>query len=166
MADGILTQERLKELLHYDPETGAFTWLVTKNNRKAKNGDKLCSIGCGGYLRVSIDRKRYLLHRLAWLYVNGKLPTDQIDHINRIRSDNRICNLRLATDSENRQNMSISQKNTSGHTGVTFYKRDKTWQAQIFLDYKNHFLGRFKNIESAIEARKNAKANLHKFCTN
>lgn len=163
MANSILTQARLKELLHYDHETGVFTWLVTKNNRKAKVGNELRSVGCGGYLRVSIDHKRYLLHRLAWFYVHGSFPENQIDHINRIRSDNRICNLRLATDSENRQNMSISQKNTSGHTGVTFYKRDQTWQAQIFLNYKNHFLGRFKTIESAIEARKNAKANLHKF---
>jgi HNH endonuclease len=96
MADGIITRTRLKEFLHYDPETGVFTWLV-KPCRNILAGSIAGNVMNEGYVMVKIDRKNYKAHRLAWLYVHGTFPPDQLDHINRGRADNRLCNLRLST---------------------------------------------------------------------
>ena len=89
-----LTQKRLKELLDYDPKTGIFTWKYANNNRKA--GSKAGYKAKDGYIAISIDSKRYLAHRLVWLFVYGHFPKYDIDHINRIRDDNRIENLQKA----------------------------------------------------------------------
>lgn len=92
----MLTQARLKELFHYDKETGAFTHI--KARRGVRVGKILGCLANNGYLVIRADGKLYLAHRLAWMYVHGAFPPDQLDHINRMRTDNRLCNLRLATN--------------------------------------------------------------------
>lgn len=157
----MITQERLKELFSYDPETGVFTRL-TNRGTQWKAGQVAGSIS-HGYVAISIDGIRYRAHRLAWLYMYGELPIEDLDHINRIRKDNRVSNLRLASRKENMQNQSIKINNKSGHTGVSWWSRDKKWRAGITINYKNINLGYFANIEDAVAAYANAKEKLHTF---
>lgn len=154
MRDSI-TQERLKELIHYDPCTGHFKWIV--KGRLPKIGYKTIK----GYLQIRVDDILYMAHRLAWLYVHGIFPDKQIDHINRIKDDNRIINLRMVTNSENHQNMSIRKDNKSGHEGVTFCNKRKRWRAYITAQKKRYELGFFEKIEDAIQIRAAAKRRLH-----
>ena len=149
-----LTAEKLRELLHYDPETGIFTRKVRTSSR-IKIGDVAgCLSSRDGYLRIAVLSRDYLAHRLAWLYVYGNWPEDQIDHINRNRSDNRISNLRGVTNKQNLQNASKYSHNTSGHTGVCWHKQCSKWVAQIAHNRKHLSLGCFATIEEAIAARK------------
>jgi hypothetical protein len=149
-----MNQERLKELLTYDPETGDFFWNVDKS-RVAKEGQKCSDKSTStGYLRIGIDGKRYLTHRLAWLYVYGKFPLNDLDHINRIRTDNRLCNLREATRAENLQNKSNVK-------GVYWHKRANKWQAQIKVNKKHFYLGLHENFEDARQAYITAALQLH-----
>jgi hypothetical protein len=113
----MLTIERLKELLHYDPDTGMFTWRVNKGPFLA--GDVAGrTVKTGKYWRVGIDGKRYIASRLAWLYMTGVWPSYDIDHINRDRQDNRFCNLRDVTTSQNCFNTGKRSHNTTGYQGV------------------------------------------------
>lgn len=116
-----LTAERLRELLSYDPETGIFRRVATR--RQVKSGDIAGSDDGKGYWRIRVNGEKHRAHRLAWLYVNGAWPIDQLDHINGDKLDNRICNLREATNSENQQNRSLPKSNTSGRLGVHFDKQ-------------------------------------------
>ena len=161
MAEPILTQPRLKELLHYNPETGIFTWRIAAGCVRV--GSVAGSVGNRGYLQIRIDCKLYQAHRLAWLYVHGEFPPNDLDHINRVRSDNRIGNLRLSTRAENLQNQSMRSNNTSGHVGVSWYKRDQKWMAQIKINYKTINLGFFTDLTEAISAYASAKAQFHTF---
>ena len=151
-----LTVEYLRSILHYDPATGIFTWKV-RTARNVKAGDIAGSLDGGGYLLISVRSRLHKAHRLAWLYVYGEWPTDQIDHINRIGTDNRISNLREATNKQNNQNRSKSSHNTSGHTGVYLVKQNSKWRAQIMHNYKQIHLGYFTDIEGALSARKAAE---------
>jgi hypothetical protein len=158
-----ITQSRLKELLHYDQETGIFTWIAVTSTRIFV-GDVAGSLDkSDGYVRISIDRKSYKAHRLAWLYVHDEFPPNEIDHINRVTSDNRICNLRSATRSENMHNTSIGINNTSGHVGVSWHKQSKKWMAHIRVNCKKIHLGRFDDINEATAARIAAKQKYHAF---
>lgn len=147
-----LTQARLKEVLHYCHETGVFTWL--SNSRIAGN------ISPKGYRRIGIDKRIYMAHRLAWLYVHGHFDS-ALDHINRIRLDNRICNLRIATQAENMLNISKNRRNTSGSTGVSWSKVAHKWHAYININRRRVYLGLHEKIEDAESAYLMAKANLH-----
>lgn len=150
-----LTQERLKELLDYDPLKGIFTWKVSPSNN-VKVGD-IAGKGKGtGYSRVSIDNRSYLTHRLVWLYYFGYMP-EEVDHINHDRYDNRFCNLRAVSHLENCRNESKKINNTSGYTGVTWHKRAKKWLAQIMVQGKNRYLGLYKDKEEALRQRKLAE---------
>ena len=102
----MLTQERLKQLLNYDPETGIFTRIISVSSNALK-GDIAGWINGHGYRQLSIDYKKYDCHRLAFLYMLGKLPNEEVDHINHIRSDNRWINLREVTRHENKKNLSF-----------------------------------------------------------
>lgn len=161
MAAAIITQSALKELLHYCPETGIFRWRVSLGTAKA--GSVAGYLDGNGYQQIGIQGKPYLAHRLAWLYEFGEFPPNDLDHKNRVRSDNRICNLRPATKAENNQNCSMRRDNTSGHVGVYWYKRDKKWRAKIQINRKTTQLGRFTNLEDAIAARKAAELKYHTF---
>ena len=112
-----ITQERLKQVVHYNPETGVFTWLVNLNSR-ARRGEIAGKINQEGYLRSTIDGKEYRLSRLAVLYMTGVFPEQVIDHKNRVRDDNRWCNLRVCSRGENQRNSSNQVNNTSGLKGV------------------------------------------------
>ena len=148
-----LTAEHLRSVLRYDPDTGIFTWKVRAANR-IKVGDITGCLNGDGYLLISIQSRLYQAHRLAWLYMHGVWPNDQIDHINRIRTDNRISNLRDVSHKQNHQNRSKPSHNTSGHTGVSWNKQNSKWRANIKHNQKPINLGYFTNLEEAIAARK------------
>lgn len=156
MAAQNLTQNQLKEILHYDPETGIFTWLVTLNSR-AITGREAGHVGHTGYIRIRYKGVEYLGHRLAWLYVHGEWPPNHLDHINHIRSDNRIANLRESSYAKNAKNQSKSSRNKSGVVGVSWYKRDSKWIALISNRGKLVNLGKFDRFEDAVKARKAAE---------
>lgn len=165
MAASILTQKILKELFNYDPEAGIFT-RARNVGRRVKAGDVLQSMDCEGYLRVGIGRKGYKLHRLAWLYVYGYLPEMDVDHINGVKHDNRIANLRLATLSENMQNRKTAQvNNASGYLGVHWHKRTSKFRANIQYNGKVKYIGRFDTAEEASVAYIAAKRQLHPYST-
>ena len=147
------TAEHLRSVLHYDHATGIFTRKVSTSNN-VKVGDVAGCPDGHGYLNIMVCSRKYKAHRLAWLYMYGEWPNDQIDHINRIRTDNRIANLREVSHKQNLQNAGKYSHNTSGHPGVCWNKRASKWQAQITHNQKDIFLGRFATIEEAIAARK------------
>lgn len=166
-----LTAAYVRSILHYDPETGVFTWrrrplehfetkrsCGTWNGRYAGNVAGRINIG---YVDIHISNTMYLAHRLAWLYMTGSWPKECIDHINMNRSDNRFCNLREATHSENKFNRPKQSKNTSGHKGVTLHKPNSKWVAKICANGKHRNLGYFDTREDAAAAYAKAARELH-----
>lgn len=151
-----LTAEYLRSVLHYEPETGIFTRKVSTSN-SVKVGDAAGSQSGRGYLNITVGSRLYRAHRLAWLYVYGNWPEDQLDHINRDRADNRIENLREVTNKQNHQNSGKRRDNTSGHPGVCWHKQRSKWVARIMHNQKQIHLGLFTDIEEAIAARKAAE---------
>ena len=146
-----LSAARLKELLDYNPETGAFTWRVTLGAR-AQAGTTLYGANSHGYKVLRLDRQLYRAHRLAWLHFYGVWPSKGIDHINGVRGDNRIANLREANQSENMANDRRRSNNKSGFKGVSWAKSEGKWQAHIMVRYKSMCLGKFDTPEAAHEA--------------
>jgi hypothetical protein len=145
------------EYLQYDPETGIITWIQAKNNR-IKVGQIAGTINHTGYLHIRLDGKLYQAHRLAWFLYYGKWPTNHIDHINGIKTDNRINNLRDVTRSEN-------QLNRKGHRDKTykyynFHKQINKWQVQKRIEGKQKHLGCFETEELA---RQFVLDNVHLF---
>jgi hypothetical protein len=160
MAKTNLTAERLRELLSYDPETGIFTRLTSGSSFSA--GD--VAGGCrGGYIQIRVDGVKYSAHRLAWLYVFGEHPTNEIDHIDGDGINNKITNLRGATHSENQQNKTAFENSSSGLVGVSWHKRSKKWYASIGYNGSRKFLGSYKERERAYAAYLEAKAIFHTF---
>lgn len=147
---GKITQKELKDILHFNPDTGEFRWLVSAGKRSA--GDIAGCHNNEGYYRICISRKSYTAHRLAWLYIYGEFPPNCLDHINGIRDDNRIINLRLASRSENCWNTKVIGLGYSKYKGVSWHKKDKKWCAAIKKDRKTYFLGNFKLEEQAAAA--------------
>lgn len=143
-----LTLQALRDLLHYDPETGAFTWLVRVNSR-VPAGARAGKIDPHGYVRIGIGGRHYLAHRLAWLYVTGEWPPAEIDHRDRDPGNNRWANLRDATHAQNQRNTAAQCNNTSGFKGVTWHKGRRKWMAFITVDGKHRNLGRFDTAEAA-----------------
>lgn len=142
-----LTQERLKELLHYDPETGHFTWRVA--SRAGPAGTPAGSRHCRGYIEVGVDGASYLAHRLAFLYMTGGAPKSCLDHADRDRTNNSWGNLREASYAENAWNSKLRPTNTSGFRGVTWDKCKQKWMAQSKLRRRHVFLGYFDVLEEA-----------------
>ena len=151
-----LTAEKLRSILHYNPETGIFTWKVGSANQVKAGNIAGCPNG-DGYLCIRVCSRLHRAHRLAWLYVYGTWPKDQLDHINRNRSDNRIANLRDVSHKQNMQNASKRSDNTSGHPGVSWLKQHSKWRAKITHNYKQTHLGCFNTVEEALSARKAAE---------
>lgn len=160
MAESIITAERLRALFKYDPEAGVFTRLTTCFRSKA--GDHVGSVNQLGYLATRIDGRHYKVHRLAWLYVHGSMPTGVIDHINGDKLDNRIANLRDCTSGQNLQNQRRAQ-GSNGLLGAHWHKATGTWQSQIKVNKKQKHLGYFDTPEDAHAAYIDAKRRLHPF---
>lgn len=154
----ILTQKRVREILSYDPDTGIFRWRVSTGPR-CKVGDEAGVIGGPGYRYMSIDGRKVLAHRLVWLWVHGYWPSQQIDHINRIRTDNRLANLREATPLQNRWNASAKKDSTTGFKGI--FRKGKRWGARIMIDYRLVPLGIFDTPQEAAAAYEAASKMLH-----
>ena len=142
-----MTQKELKKNLEYNKYTGIFIW-------KSKRTGKEAGCNTKTYIYICINGKLFMAHRLAWLYVYGEFPKQDIDHINRDRYDNRIKNLRDVNAKINGQNRSIGINNTSGTIGVIWDKRRMKYQANIRYNKINKFLGYFSKLEDAINARK------------
>ncbi len=151
----MISRDLLKDILYYNKDSGVFTWKKSKSC-KIKKGDISGSVKKHGYIEIGINKKTYLAHRLAWLYEYGNFPKN-IDHINQIKTDNRISNLRQVTQTENNKNKSIMKNNTSGQCGVVWHKKSSKWQSQIVVNKKNIYLGLFKKYSDAVDARKNAE---------
>jgi hypothetical protein len=158
----MLTQERLKELLHYDPETGVFTRLVATSN-SVKVGDIAGTFDSNGYRQIRIDGKKYAAHRLAVLYMTGKFPANETDHINGDRANNKWSNLRECTKAENQQNRASKKGSLSKYPGIHWHKRAQKWQAQIKINRKNKHIGLFETEDEAYAAYCKAKAEIHTF---
>lgn len=156
-----LTQERLKELLHYAPDTGVFTWI--SGPRRTKTAGCLQRVG---YLVVRLDGTLYYLHRLALLYMDGEWP-GMVDHVNGERADNRWSNLRQCSAEVNAQNKrkAYSSKLYDLPLGVTWAARRGKYMAQIGHAGKNKALGYFSCPQEAHQAYLIAKRELHAGCT-
>jgi hypothetical protein len=143
-----LTQEYLTQLLNYDPDSGVFTWLVDQRQAGLRAGHQA---GCETRKRriICIDYRNYPEHHLAWLFMTGSLPAEQINHANRRTSDNRWRNLRAATHQENCWTRGKYRNNTSGYKGVSWNKRKHLWRAYIKADAKQEHLGYFETKENA-----------------
>jgi hypothetical protein len=155
-----LTAERVRDLLSYDPETGWFRWRANRT-RGVKAGDRAGSVVSNGYRRLSIDGVVDREHRIAWLVTHGEWPNGQIDHINGVKDDNRIANLREATAAQNRLNTGAQCRNTSGYRGVTFHKALGKWQAQIIIKGRMRYLGLFTDPKIAAHAYDKVARELH-----
>ena len=148
MSKPILTQAEVKTRLHYDPATGVFTW--------RKGG--VAGYCEGRYRAIWFNGTGYKVHRLAWLYMTGDWPKDELDHINRDRYDNRWANLREADRFLNCQNAGTRSDNTSGVRGVSF--KSGKWRARINVNRKERHLGAFDDFDDAVTARKQAEIEL------
>lgn len=150
----MLTIERLKEVLDYNPVDGKFRWKTTSPWSKRKVGDVAGWPVTHGYLQLRIDGRLYLCHRLAWFYVHGKWPEPETDHFNGVKDDNRITNLREVSKHQNLANKDERSTSKSGARGVVWKSRSKSWEATITIRGEKRVLGRFDTIEGAIRARR------------
>lgn len=155
-----MTQEYLKYHLRYDPCTGLFVRLIA-NSQNTKVGDVAGWKSKLGYIELKIDGVFYKAHRLAILYMTGKMPDGDVDHANLDRSDNRYINLREATRSQNQFNKTIGSKNKSGFKGVNFHKASGRFIAQCSINGKKHYLGVFDAPEDASAAYRHFASKAH-----
>lgn len=139
------TQDRIRELFDYNAETGLFIRRISRGNSRA--GAVAGSLDRNGYVYIAIDKKDYAAHRLAWIYVHGPILTGEIDHINNVKNDNRLANLRIATHSQNCANAPVRSHSKSGYKGVTF-RRGKWIARLVCVEVKKH-IGTFDTPEEA-----------------
>jgi len=152
-----ITQEELKFKLHYDPDTGVWRRNIKYASRKRKTLTYWHIAGCisksTGYRYLSINNQSYQSSRLAFLYMEGYLPEHQVDHINRIRHDDRWVNLRHVTASCNNRNTNIIKTNTSGVTGVYWHKRKKRWTVIIHSEGEKINFNKCDSFNHAVKIR-------------
>lgn len=150
----------LRKRLRYEPETGKLFWLdyegMPNSWRTKWVGKEALTSNSHGYRAGHIDYVLFLAHRVAYAIHHGEWPNGRIDHINRVRNDNRINNLRVVSQQENSRNAAMSKNNKSGITGVYWGKAVGKWVAQIKVDYHVKYLGCFDTIEEAAAARREA----------
>ena len=169
------TDEELNALFRYDLNTYELFWREreissfkgTSKERTGKNWNRRYAnkpVGCidttNGYIKFRFEKKGYFAHRIIYRMNFGEWP-DQVDHINGVRTDNRIDNLRNVSDAENRRNMKRASNNTSGATGVFWHSQAKKWVAQIWKERICYNLGLFSSFEDAVSARKTAEQDLN-----
>lgn len=161
-----LTQERLKHLLHYNPDTGVFTW-VQRASKSVRVGNSAGSKNKSGYIDIRIDKSLHKAHRLAWLYIYGVWPNGKIDHINNVKTDNRICNLREASNNENGWNVGKPSTNTSGVKGVSWDAEKNKWKAHCRVFGEKYTVGRSSSKEDAERAVAEFRNKHHgEFCNH
>lgn len=154
----IYTQAELHEEMRYDPETGQFWWKKQGKTKRRQLEKPIGTLAHNGYLTVRLkDYKCYGLHRIAFLYMTGSMPTEWVDHINGERSDNRWCNLRAATSSENKQNLAPTKLMGA------FKRGGNKWYSSITVNGVTHKLGSFNSAEEAHAAYLAAKEIYHTF---
>ena len=158
----LLSYKKLKELLHYDSNTGIFTRI--KAMRGVRIGDEAGHKKENGYVYIYVNGKSYLAHRLAWFYMTGEWP-EQIDHLNHIRDDNRWINFRETTGTENQRNSTLYKNNKSGTTGVYWYEPSEKWATYIKANGKKNHIGYFEGKFEVLCARKSAE-NKHGYHEN
>lgn len=152
-----LTAARLREIIDYDPATGEFWWKIVRPGRGTK-GNRCGRITRKGYLEICVDRGHYYAHRLAWLYMTGGWPPNEIDHANMVKDDNRWANLRAATPRENQGNKGLQRNNTSGAKGVVWHAKAGKWAAHIAQGRRCIHLGLFPTVGEAAAAYAQAAA--------
>jgi hypothetical protein len=154
----LLTQARVREFFDYHPDIGILTHRTTRHNR-VKVGDVLGYVHKKhGHIVCEVDGREYQLHRLIWLWWYGVWPSDQVDHENEIKTDNRIDNLRDASNAQNQRNIGGLQKNNkSGVRGVCWSAQRGKWWVQIGYDGKGHSVGFFDTLDEAARARRAAE---------
>ncbi len=149
----MISQEYVSSLISYDPETGIFRWKINKCH---VNIDDIAGhIAISGYNLIKIDQRKWPAHRLAFLIMEGKLPDNQVDHINKIRSDNRWSNLRHATHKQNHENRTVHDMR-----GIRFEEDRGKWLSRIKHNGVSKNLGRFNCLQDAIDARRKAEKQL------
>lgn len=151
------TRSELSEIFNYDRETGILSGKETRGNRKAgKPVGHKCTTG---YLQVRLLGKNLSVARICWIIAVGTLP-DQIDHINRDKTDNRLCNLRESCQTRNQRNKATQKNNTSGKKGVSFDRQSGLWKVRIGAGNKRVTIGMFKHFALAVAAREGAEKAL------
>lgn len=164
MKNDVFTFEDVSEVFEYCPDTGLIHWKKGGTGRKRDLSAGVLDV-CNRYINISYKHVNFKAHRLAWLLHYGEWPSDGIDHINGVRDDNRIENLRVVSNSDNIKNSCISSANTSGVTGVSWNKVAKKWHVQIKSHGVSENIGLFKDKDDAIKARKDAEIR-HNFHPN
>lgn len=159
MSDTELSSESVSRRLYYEPSSGNFIRKVKANAIPA--GSVAGSVTKNGYVEIHILGRRVLAHRLAWLITHGEWPAFQIDHKNGVRHDNRISNLREASNAQNQANQPIRRTNKSGFKGVSFDRLTGKWRADISIGGKGRYLGSFRDIEDAAKAAAKAREKYH-----
>jgi len=149
----------VRELVSYNAETGTFTW--NKTRPYCTVGKPAGGLTPYGYVRIVLCGRPYQAHRLAWFYTYGRWPSHEIDHINGVRDDNRLANLREATPSQNQANKAMRSDNTSGIKGVSWDRSRGKWHASINVSGRMKNLGRFQKIEDAASAYADAAMKFH-----
>lgn len=156
----MITYKELSSILDYNPDTGKLLWKYTRSNRAAV-GTEAGTLTPDGYISISIDHNIYRAHRLAWLLCFQEWPSQYIDHINGIKNDNRLDNLREASSIENSYNTKSHKDSTTGIKGVYFNKANNNYRAQIRYDGKTKSLGSFKTVEEAALAYEARAIEIH-----
>jgi hypothetical protein len=157
-----LSQGRLRELLRYEEHSGVFTWMVTRTG-KARAGSVAGRLTNHGYRQIQIDGRYYHAHRLAFVYMLGRWPEQQVDHKDGVRDHNAWGNLREATPAENGQNRRTQRNNSTGFMGVSFVASRGKYVAMIAVGRNRKNLGWFGTGDAASLAYQEAKARLHGF---
>lgn len=154
--DYSMDKDLVRHLFDYNEESGILYW-KNPTNSIAPGSVAGTPSPRDKYITVVVNKKRYMVHRIIWLWMTGDWPKHQIDHINHNRADNRWVNLRDVTHRQNHMNRPMSKANKSGHVGVRWDKSRNKWKASIKLEDRKLHLGRFDTKEEAIEARKEAE---------
>lgn len=159
--------EYLRECLAYNPDTGVLTWKERPREHFSSSGAHACflsrragfpagNLSGVGYLMIGLDGSQHLAHRVAWAVHHGAWPDQQLDHINLVKDDNRIANLRDVSRATNSRGLVKSRASTSGFTGISWHRKTGKWRAQVMFKGKGYHLGLYSDISDAVAARKAA----------